>query len=239
MPSYFISDLHLDRSRPAITDLFLRFLGTAAEECEALYILGDLFEAWIGDDAVGPEEPVIAGLAAFSARRPLYFLHGNRDFLIGERFAALTGAQLLPDPCVHRLYGRDVLLMHGDLLCTDDHEYQALRVQLRDPRWQQAFLARSIEERIAFARDAREKSSARNSRTEEYLMDVNQGTVERTLREHGVDRLIHGHTHRPAVHEFTLDGAVAQRIVLGDWYEQGSLLVYGPEGFELRQLPLP
>lgn len=235
----FISDLHLDPARPAIIQLFLQFLQTRAPQARALYILGDLFEAWIGDDAVDPDQPVMAGMRALvEAGIPLYVMRGNRDFLLGEGFEAMTGAQLLPDPTLIHLHGHPTLLMHGDSLCIDDVEYQQFREMVRQPAWQQAFLSKSVEERKAYAQQARSESQGRNQSIDDYLMDVNQGAVESTLREHGVRRLIHGHTHRPAIHELEVDGEPARRIVLGDWFDQGSVLVCRDDDWDLEGLSL-
>lgn len=240
-PVLFISDLHLDTSRPEIVQLFLHFLQQRATQAEALYILGDFFEAWIGDDAVPPDHPVIAALKGVSATGvPLYVMRGNRDFLLGEQFEQLTGARLLPDPTVITLGGDPVLLMHGDSLCTDDTTYQQFRAMVHNPQWQQMFLAKPIEERMELARQARQESTARNTGlmdTQESIMDVNQGAVEQAMREHGVQRLIHGHTHRPNVHEFTVDGKPATRIVLGDWYDQGSVLEFRDGAYDLQDIP--
>ncbi|MCC5809578.1 MAG: UDP-2,3-diacylglucosamine diphosphatase [Ectothiorhodospiraceae bacterium] len=241
-PVLFISDLHLDTSRPAIVQLFMQFLQHRASRAEALYILGDFFEAWIGDDAVPSDHPVIATLRQFTATGvPLYVMRGNRDFLLGTAFEEMTGARLLPDPTVITLGDEPVLLMHGDSLCIDDTEYQQFRAMVHNPEWQKQFLARSIEERLALARQAREESSSRNSQLmqgQEQIMDVNQGAVESTMREHGVTRLIHGHTHRPNVHRFPLKGQQATRIVLGDWYDQGSVLEYRDGAYDLQEIPL-
>jgi len=237
-PVLFISDLHLDASRPRITELFLRFLQTDAAAAQALYILGDLFEAWIGDDAARPDNPAIAGLRRLvEAGIPLYVMRGNRDFLLGETFSEMTGARLLPDRTVIDLRGERTLLMHGDLLCTDDIDYLKFRAMVHDPAWRSMFLSKSIPERIALAEQARRESSARNQAIDDYLMDVNQGAVEKTMREQGVRRLIHGHTHRPAIHDFTLDGRPATRYVLGDWYEQGSVLRCDEDSPRLLRLP--
>lgn len=240
MSTLFISDLHLDPARPEITTLFLRFLATEAREADTLYILGDLFEAWIGDDDPDPHHArVVQGLCEFAdAGVPLHFMHGNRDFLIGGAFAARTGAILLPDPTVIDLYGTPTLLMHGDLLCTDDHDYQRFRAMVRDPVWQREFLAQPLEKRKAFAQQVRMESQAKISATAPDIMDVNQKTVERVMLDHGVRHLIHGHTHRPNVHHFTANGAEMTRIVLGDWYEQGSVLRSDADGHWLRALSL-
>lgn len=243
MTTLFISDLHLHSSRPAITALFLDFLHQEAVDAEALYILGDLFEAWLGDDADdGIAQAVRSALRQLTTRGiPVFLLRGNRDFLFGPRFAADTGVTLLPDPCVVSLYGQATLLMHGDLLCSDDHQYQAFRGQVRNLGWQEVFLSQSLAARIAFADRARAESQQRQEglRTDgelETITDANSGTIEDTMARFGVTRLIHGHTHRPAIHLLRSDGHSAQRIVLGDWYEQGSVLRATPEGFELSAL---
>ena len=236
----FISDLHLSDERPAITALFLEFLKERAVGAAALYILGDLFEVWLGDDAVLPGYvPVLRGLKALAAGGvPLYVMHGNRDFLLGEQFARECGCQLLPDPTVIDLYGEPTLLMHGDTLCTDDIEYQQLRVHLRRTETQREFLALGLEQRLAVARQYRAESRARSRSKSEAIMDVNQAAVEAILRHHGVRRLIHGHTHRPAVHRLTVDGNEARRLVLGDWYEQGSVLACDATGCSPEAIPL-
>jgi len=222
----FISDLHLSDERPEITALFSLFLQNDAARAEALYILGDLFEVWLGDDAVLPAyQPVIDGIRTLTAGGvPVYLMHGNRDFLIGERFVQLSGCRLLEDPTVIELDGKRTLLMHGDTLCTDDVEYQRFRTQVRNPDAQRQFLALPINERIAVAKHYRQESRERSRNKTEEIMDVNQDAVMDVMRRHGVYQLIHGHTHRPAVHSFTLDNHDAQRIVLGDWYEQASIL---------------
>ncbi len=239
MATLFISDLHLDPARPEITAQALELLSSEARGAEALYILGDLFEAWVGDDDPEPEKRrVIAALKGLTdAGLPCYFMRGNRDFLVGEGFAADTGCRLLDDPTVVEIHGTPVLLMHGDTLCTDDLEYQAFRQTVRDPRWQAGMLARPLEERLALARQLREHSAASMAGKAEQIMDVSQGAVEAAMREHGVFTLLHGHTHRPAIHRFEVDGREAVRIVLGDWYTQGSVVTWGTGGFELKNLP--
>jgi UDP-2,3-diacylglucosamine hydrolase len=225
-PTLFISDLHLDPVRPRITELFLQFLSGEARRADSLYILGDFFEAWIGDDDPDPHHArVMAGLHELTAVGvPVYFMHGNRDFLIGGGFARLTGCRILPDPALIELQGMPTLLMHGDTLCTDDVEYQRFRSMVRDPVWQRTFLAKPLAERRAFAAHARSESKSQTRQKTESIMDVNQQAVEKIMLQHGVTRLIHGHTHRPAVHHFTAMGKPLTRIVLGDWYEQKSLL---------------
>lgn len=239
-PILFISDLHLDPSRPGITRLFLNFLATRAREASALYILGDLFEAWIGDDDPEPEHRlVIEHMRSLVDRgTPVYLLHGNRDFLIGHTFAERSGCTLLPDPSHIELFGTPAIIMHGDTLCTDDTDYQQFRDMVRDPVWQQDFLHKPISERQAIARQLRETSRERTRHKAEYITDVNTDAVADAMRDAAVLLLIHGHTHRPAIHDFTLDHHPAQRIVLGDWYEQGSVLVCNRQGCRLEILSI-
>ncbi|WP_374603886.1 UDP-2,3-diacylglucosamine diphosphatase [Arenimonas sp.] len=241
MSLLFVSDLHLDAARPATTQAFLQLLDGEARAAEALYILGDLFEAWVGDDDPGePGASVCAALKALSAGGvPVFLMRGNRDFLYGQRMAERCGATLLPDPCVVSLHGVPTLLMHGDLLCTDDAAYQAFRRQVRDPAWQQGFLAQPLAARQAFAAQARAASREHQQGAAEAIMDVTPAAVIETMARHGVSRLIHGHTHRPAIHSLRVDERPAQRIVLGDWYDQGSLLRVGPDGLVLETLAVP
>ncbi|GGA19104.1 UDP-2,3-diacylglucosamine diphosphatase [Dyella nitratireducens] len=239
MSTLFISDLHLDDSRPHITSLFEHYLaGDEVRRADALYILGDLVEAWVGDDddAELPNRIARATTAVRDAGVPVYFIVGNRDFLLGEAFATRAGFTLLEDGAVHDLYGTPTLLMHGDVLCTDDVAYQQLRRQLRSPQWKAHVLSMPLDARRALAAKARAESRSYTSSAEETLMDVNADAVAEAMRHAGVTHLIHGHTHRPAVHHFELDGQTAERIVLGDWYEQGSVLRVSPEGRKLRAI---
>jgi UDP-2,3-diacylglucosamine hydrolase len=225
MSTLFIADLHLDDSRPHITSLFEHYLASdEVRRADALYILGDLVEAWIGDDddAELPQRIARATRAVHDAGVPVYFMVGNRDFLLGDAFAERAGFTLLDDGTVHDLYGTPTLLMHGDALCTDDVAYQAVRRNVRTPEWKAQVLSMSLDARRAFAAKAREDSRAHTGSTQETIMDVNAGAVADAMRAAGVKHLIHGHTHRPAVHHFDLDGQTAERTVLGDWYEQGS-----------------
>lgn len=241
MTSLFISDLHLDDSRPQITTLFERLLASPElRSADALYILGDLVEAWIGDDddAELPARIAAATRAVSDSGIPVYFIAGNRDFLLGEDFARRAGILLLDDGTVHEIEGRRTLLMHGDVLCTDDVAYQAVRQQVRQPQWQAQILGMPLAARRAFAAKAREDSRAHTGSTMETIMDVNAAAVAEVMRAAGVTRLIHGHTHRPAIHRFDLDGHSAERIVLGDWYEQGSLLRVTGNDIELSGLPV-
>ncbi len=233
----FISDLHLDGERPEIIRLFADFLITQAPQADALYILGDLFEYWIGDDqSVSGLEIIIERLRTLTSSTPVFFQHGNRDFLIGEAFAKQTGIRLLPEAKVVDLYGQPALLMHGDTLCTDDVEYQKLRVMLRDDQWQTRFLSLPLQERVQQAMALREQSVSETGTKSEDIMDVNQQSVEAALKHYQTHLLIHGHTHRPAEHAFQLDRKPAKRIVLGDWYEHGSVLTVTPDTLELSSI---
>ena len=235
MSSLFISDLHLTEERPEANERFIELLEEKAHSAEALYILGDFFEYWIGDDDLAePFNAVIAGLLR-KLSVPLYFMHGNRDFLIGERFCAATGATLLEDPCVHEIQGVKTLLVHGDTLCTDDHDYQAWRRTARNPAFQAQFLSKSIAERRQAIVQMREKSKEVVAGKAAAIMDVNEGAVKDALRRHGVRRLIHGHTHRPGRHAVDLDGERAERWVLPDWYGRGGYLEVDRKGPKLVQ----
>lgn len=239
MATLFISDLHLESGRPEIGEQFLAFLAGPARGADALYILGDLFEAWIGDDDPNPHYAQMkAAIRELSdSGVPVYFMHGNRDFMIGEGFAADTGVTLLNDPHPIELHGENVLLSHGDAMCTDDVEYQQVRAMTRNPDWQAMMMSKSIEERLAFAIQAREQSQARDVSMDDEITDVSQDAVEQTIRDSGVDILLHGHTHRPAVHPFHVDERPVHRIVLGDWYEQGSMVEWDADGPRLEELP--
>jgi UDP-2,3-diacylglucosamine hydrolase len=234
MATLFVSDLHLQGDRTPADGLFRRFLGGPAIAAEALYILGDLFEAWLGDDLVLPEyQGILAALRQLTdSGVPVYVMHGNRDFLLGTEFARRTGCTLLADPAVIDLYGRPTLLMHGDLLCSDDLPYQEMRRQIREPRWLAGFMAKPPAERIAFARQLRDTSKEETGRKADYLMDVNAETVAAYMQQHRVGRLIHGHTHRPALHTLP-DGS--QRLVLGAWEDHGSVLRCDGQGCRLEQ----
>lgn len=237
MSTLFIADLHLDDARPGITALFEHFIASdEARAATALYILGDLVEAWIGDDddAALPTRIANATRGLRDAGVPVYFMAGNRDFLLGEAFAERAGMTLLDDGAVHEIEGVPTLLMHGDVLCTDDVEYQAVRAQVRTEAWKAQILSMPLEARRAFAAKARSDSKSRTGRIDETIMDVNQGAVESAMRDAGVVRLVHGHTHRPAVHDFSLDGKGARRIVLGDWYDHGSVLAIDGDTIDLR-----
>ncbi len=238
MATLFISDLHLDDSRPAVTRLFLHWLQDEAIRGDALYILGDLFEAYIGDDDdAAIVDQVARGLRSLNRHGvATFFVHGNRDFLVGAQFAERAGVTLLGDTTVVDLYGTPTLLLHGDTLCTDDVGYQQVRKQLRDERWQQQFLAQPLAARRAFAAQARADSAAHTGMLDADITDVTATAVTAAFAAHGVARMIHGHTHRPAIHAHD---TTHQRIVLGDWYDQGSVLRVDATTSRLTNLPLP
>ena len=228
----FISDLHLDAARPAIAAQFERFLEEIAPRSEALYILGDLFEYWVGDDGLALPFPcrIAAALRPLAARVPVRFMHGNRDFMVAQGFAEATGTEIIADPTVIDLYGQPALLLHGDTLCTDDAPYQAFRARVRDPAWQRAALARPIEERVAIAQGMRSESEGAKQAKAVEIMDVARDAVERAFVESGCDVMIHGHTHRPGRHEYRVGGRDRVRWVLPDWYERGGYLEASPAG---------
>jgi len=223
----FISDLHLSAERPEANERFIAFIEGKARGAAALYVLGDLFESWIGDDEIVERfNAVVAGFFAALVRSgtPLYVMHGNRDFLIGERFCRETGAKLLQDPTVVEIGGVPTLLMHGDTLCTDDLDYQAWRARTRNPAAQGMFLSKPLAERRAMSAMIREKSKEVIAGKPAEIMDVNAGAVRDAFRKHGVTRMIHGHTHRPGRHELEVDGRRCERWVLPDWYGRGGYL---------------
>ncbi|MEO1576099.1 MAG: UDP-2,3-diacylglucosamine diphosphatase, partial [Pseudomonadota bacterium] len=234
----FISDIHVDDTRPDIRDAFTTFLHETVRGADALYILGDWFESWIGDD-----DPDPAKRAAVEAVRSLsdagtacFFCHGNRDFLAGDRLAADAGLTLIGDEHVIALGEERVLLMHGDSLCTDDVQYMAVRAQVRDPAWQAQVLALPVDQRQALAAQARQQSKTDMATKAEDIMDVNDNAVLDAMRRHDVRRLIHGHTHRPATHRIDDDGTDRVRHVLGDWYDQGEVMVFADGALRSRRL---
>lgn len=234
----FVSDLHLDGGAPAAIDAFCAFLGGAARECDALYVLGDLFESWIGDDDDDPARGrVVTALAALAGRGPAVFvMRGNRDFLLGPGFEARSGCRLLPDPVVATLQGRRVLLTHGDQLCTADHAYQELRSTVRTERFRSTVLALPTPHRRRLADAVRAGSRAHTASTQASIMDVDPQAVVDAMRAASVDVMIHGHTHRPATHALQIDGRPATRIVLDAWFDRGSVLEWGPAGPSTRLL---
>ena len=239
MATLFIADLHLQTEEPAITAGFLRFLQGEARQADALYILGDLFEAWIGDDDPNPLHQQIASAikAVVDAGVPCYFIHGNRDFLVGQRFARQSGMLLLAEEERLDLYGREVLIMHGDTLCTDDPGYLAFRAKVHTPWIQRLFLALPMLIRRRIAARMRADSKAANSSKSMDIMDVNPQAVVDAMERHHVQWLIHGHTHRPAVHELQANGQPAWRVVLGAWHSEGSMVKVTPDDVELIHFP--
>ena len=231
----FISDLHLCASRPRINALFFDFLATTARSADALYILGDFFEYWAGDDDIDDSfnRSIVDAVAVLaSSGVKVFLMHGNRDFLIGEKFCASSGASLLRDPSVIDLNGTRTLLMHGDTLCTDDVEYQNFRKLVRDPIWQQQFLSQPLAQRKAIIEDLRRRSESEKQTKSMDIMDVTPASVDAVVREHDYPRLIHGHTHRPALHHHLVDGKNCERWVLTDWYEGGGYLRCDESGFK-------
>lgn len=247
MTAWFISDLHLEPKYESITSGFMGFL-QKPQAGDQLYILGDFFNVWIGDDYTNPYiDQIKQALKTKSDEGvEIFFMHGNRDFLIGETFCQQAGCTLLNDPTVVELFGTQYLLMHGDSLCTTDVEYMKVRVMLRDPRWSEQLLKQSIETRLQLAQSARTQSQNKHAERkaaatmeEEAIVDVTLEEVNNELKKHGVTHMIHGHTHRPARHSIDLDGTPAERIVLGDWYKSGWLLKIDESGTELEEFSLP
>ena len=238
MSTLFISDLHLSGERDNITELFIKFLDERASQADALYILGDLYEVWPGDDMIQPD--YLSSIAKMKQLTdnglPLFVMQGNRDFLMAEKFAEVSGATLIEDPTIIDLYGTPTLLMHGDTLCTDDVDYQKFRTMVRDKNWKEQFFSLPNEERLAMTTKYRKVSKVETAKKSMDIMDVNQQAVESTMLEQGINQLIHGHTHRPAIHDFTLEGKDMKRIVLGDWFEQGSVLVCDDNVCELESI---
>lgn len=241
MTVLFISDLHLDNSRPEVTACFKNFLAGEARQADRLYILGDLFEVWIGNDPDDTnQQSVVQALRDFSdADGSCRFTHGNRDFLIDAGFAASTGIEILPPQHVIELYGEKALLLHGDELCTDDKSYQRMRRVFRSSSLQAIFRALPGVVQRAVARRVRGASESAINQKPPVILDVNPQAVDATMRKHEVRLMIHGHTHRPAIHKLTLDGQAARRIVLGAWYEQASVLRWNEQGPELVSLAYP
>jgi len=227
MHTLFISDLHLSHQTPIIAKNFLTLLSQQREKLDALYILGDLFEYWLGDDGITPlHQPILESIKYVSnSGVPVYFIRGNRDFLISAEFAKQAACEILEEPVVIDLYGNPTLIMHGDLLCSDDHAYMQFREQVRNPQWQAHFLSLNMEQRIEMAKQARDVSKSATKEITMDIMDANQLTVEKYMREFDVTTLIHGHTHRPDIHHFKLNNCAMKRVVLGDWGDEPSYLM--------------
>lgn len=238
MSTLFVSDVHLSPQRPAIVSAFVEFVTRAAQNADAVYILGDLFDEWLGDDDDRPPHlDVQQALGELTgAGVPVAVVHGNHDFLLGSEFEERTGCRLIPESEIVDVYGTPALLMHGDSLCTRDLDYQSYRRMTRDPRVQQQFLSLPLPARVAKAASLRHQSREISRLKPEDIMDVAPEAVQQTMREHRVRHLVHGHTHRPAIHELEVDGEDARRMVLGDWYEVGSVLVWNQESQRLTAL---
>lgn len=239
MNTLFIADLHLCAQEPAITAGFLRFLQRDALHADALYILGDLFEVWIGDDEPSPLHSEIAAAlkALHQAGVPCYFIHGNRDFLLGKRFAQASGMTLLPQEQVIEPYGRRILIMHGDTLCTDDQAYQEFRRKVHNTWIQKLFLALPLRWRLKIAEKMRARSQQTNQYKSDAIMDVNPQAVQQAMSHHQVQWMIHGHTHRPSIHPLSLPTGEAHRAVLGAWHHEGSMIKVTADAVELIQFP--
>lgn len=240
MSVLFISDLHLEAERPDIVRAFLHFLGTRASQAEALYILGDFFEVWVGDDAMDDfQRSIASALRRLSdTGTKIYLMHGNRDFLLGKGFCRAAGCTLLREGSVVELYGEPALLLHGDSLCTRDASYQRLRKRLRNPFSLWLLRNLPLATRHKLARKLRDASRMRTREKAADIVDVTPEVVPQLMADRGVRTLIHGHTHRPAVHKLLVDGHSAQRIVLGDWDRQGWVLAVDPQGYHLESFPL-
>jgi UDP-2,3-diacylglucosamine hydrolase len=241
MTTLFIADLHLHESRPEITRAFYQFLQTQAQGTEALYILGDFFDAWIGDDddASLPQQVAKALRELSQSGTEIFLMHGNRDFLLGENFAAKAGAKLIPEGTVITLYNCPSLLLHGDSLCTLDHAYQSFRQQVRSAAWQAQVLAQPLAARRVLAEKIRAESQSMNGLKAEDIMDVTPAEVERVITAANVTRLIHGHTHRPARHTLSINNQPAERIVLGDWHTQAWCVKADEKSLELCSWAIP
>ena len=236
MTTLFVSDLHLDNKRPEVIKYFLNYLKSLNTDIESLYILGDFVESWVGDDdpAEGLQE-LFREIKKRSNIHDVYFMHGNRDFMMSEKFCKKLGMKLIPDPSVISIYGKKVLLMHGDTLCTDDHAYQNFRKLVRSDSWQREALKKTLEERITMAKELRQKSLNETDTKKEIIMDVNKDEVKKTFLKYDVSLMIHGHTHRPNIHKFTFNGKEYERIVLGDWYNNSFILKYHKDKIQIER----
>lgn len=235
----FISDLHLQEDRPEITEAFVSFVRNTAVNAERLYVLGDFFETWIGDDDKNNLTSLVKEtLAELSKSTEIYAMHGNRDFLLGSQFANEAGLVLLEDPRKEEMFGRSVLLMHGDLLCTDDTDYLSFRKTTREISWQENFLKQSIKKRKEIASELRATSKEATSEKKENIMDVSEEEVLKIMSDNSVDLLIHGHTHRPNIHPLTINNKPSQRFVLGDWDNHGWYIWMDPSSCELKKFPI-
>ena len=239
METIFISDLHLDKTRPDVTNYFCKFIKDRAETMERLYILGDFVESWVGDD--DPADGVIDAfeiIRSISKMTKIYFMHGNRDFMLTSKICDKFGMNLIQDPTLINLYDRKVLLMHGDTLCIDDIKYQEFRKLVRDASWQNEMMQKSLEERLKIADALRNKSMHETNYKNEFIMDVNQKEVEKYFIESGAEIIVHGHTHRPMVHEVEIDNRIHTRVVLGDWNSKSHILIFSSKNMELTEVEI-
>lgn len=241
MRTLFISDIHLSETRPDLTRALLNFLHHTCSDCDQLFLLGDIFDAWIGDDFIHPDlTPIIDALDTLSKQGiEIFFQHGNRDFLVGKKFTSRIGAELLPEESIIRLPdGQSALIMHGDQLCIDDKEYQQFRILVRNADWQKDFLSKTLPERLEIARQLRAASKEQNAEKSQSIMDVNADSVQSALKKAECQLLIHGHTHRPAIHQQQLNNQTGTRIVLGDWDKELWYLSCDEAGYELLHEPI-
>ena len=239
MTTVFISDLHLEPQNERLTQGFIKFLNHLPHQTDALYILGDFFELWIGDDYSDLfTEQIKSHLNDASKQFPIYFMHGNRDFLIGEKFALSAGFTIIPDPFIIQCHGYKLLLSHGDSLCTQDTAYMQMRSIIRNPAWQADFLSQSIEQRLDFAHQLQNRSNSDKAVKSEKIMDVTPEEVIKIMQTHKVHMMLHGHTHRPNIHQFSIEGQSAKRIVLGDWGESGWMAQMDESGCHLSKFSL-
>ncbi|MBT8114137.1 MAG: UDP-2,3-diacylglucosamine diphosphatase [Arenicella sp.] len=242
MHSYFISDLHLSEQRPQVSQAFIKFLASDAAAAEQLFILGDLFEYWIGDDAASlvGAEPILQQMSRLAEQVPCHFIAGNRDFLVGEEFCKMSGFSIMPDESVIDLYGTPTLILHGDSLCIEDHEHQLFRQMIvTNEQWRDGFLALSIPERIEAAKQARMESQQHKSSISMEIMDVTESAVLDAFVSNDVRQMIHGHTHRQATHQYKLEGnGQATRHVLGDWSQTASILIADADGIKITNPPI-
>ena len=238
MTTLFVSDIHISDDYPEICKLFFDFINKIDTNVNALYILGDLFEYWLGDDDPNPifkkTQNALKDLSKNNIS--VFFIHGNRDFLVGDKFAKKSHIKILSDPSVIELYGERILISHGDIFCVDDEEYQLFRKQTRDPKWQEMILKKPLGYRRDFAQMARMKSIEHTQLDNEDIMDVNENEIKKTFDQLNISTIIHGHTHRPFIHNTISNEVNYRRIVLGDWYDQGSILEWNESGPKLIKL---
>ncbi len=239
MDTIFISDLHLDKTRSDTIDYFLKFIKDRSASLEKLYILGDFVESWVGDD--DPGHGVIDAfeiLKSISKKTKIYFMHGNRDFMISSKICDKFGMELIEDPTLINLYDRKILLMHGDALCVDDIKYQEFRQLVRDKSWQAQMMQKSLEERLMIADTLRNKSIKETTYKDEFIMDVNEEEVKKCFVKSGAEMIIHGHTHRPMIHEVEIDKRIHKRIVLGDWDTKSYIFILNDKNLELQEIQI-